>query len=126
MNWQVPDWTKLISVEPKFLTYSLNKDGRLEKKTHVVLINPNDDEMAVYRDSTSEPGKYSQEIFSVSKKKKLWKAGEKYPLLPVVPDGAIEYRISGIRTSTIAQLFTVYRTYLSAIIVDSGTQEPKF
>lgn len=105
---------KAVSANPSIVTPMLNKDGRLERKVHQVWIDDKQDRVFVFRESTSVPGQFSKDIYQLSTRKFLEEDKEKYPSLPIFPNGAFEHILfSGIRCSAMIRLDKAYLTSLA-------------
>lgn len=94
----------VISASPNFLTSIINPEGDLEKITSIVVIDPQENEIAAYRKSTYVPGKWSREVFDFTTRKHLRKDENKYPNPPTLSAGAFESVVNDIRCSATVRL----------------------
>lgn len=100
---------RTVSASPKIVTAIFNPDGRLERKTHQLWINHEEDRIFLFRDSASVPGSFSKDIYQFSSLRFLTKDKKKYATLPKFPAGAFEYFLfSGIRCSAMVRLDEKY------------------
>lgn len=93
-----------ISASPNIVTEILNKSGKLEQKTSVVVIYLDRDMFDVYRLSTDAPGMWSREIYQLSTRIRIEKDIQKYAAPPLIPDGAFTYRMRNIEFSATVSL----------------------
>lgn len=93
---------QVVSASPNFVTIVLNKSGELEQITSVVVLYPFEDEMDIYRKSTSAPSIWSRDVYKISVKKRIHK--DKQAVLPLVPNGAFTYRIRNIEFSSMVEV----------------------
>lgn len=115
-----------VSVSPNLLTEVLNRDGSLANMEPVVWLYPEKNEAHLYRSSTSEPGMYSLEKYTLTPMKRLGKDDRKYAAPPLVPDGGFQYRVSGITFSTMVELNDYYLDDLLAKLKPSlGKEDSK-
>ena len=102
---QYPDksFPPAVSASPNIVTHALNKSGKLEEKTSVVVFNFQKDEFDVYRRSKTI-GMWSREIYQISTKKRTKKDKLKYAKPPLVPSGAHTCRIQDIEFSAMVKM----------------------
>mgnify|MGYP001237895347 CR=1 FL=1 len=115
---------KVVSVSPNVVTIAINKSGELEKITSVVFIDETNDELAVYRKSSSVPTQWSRDIYKFSTVEFLKKDDKKYPFLPILPQAAVEYVMENIRFSATVRLSNERLQNLATKLRSSLQEEP--
>lgn len=109
-----------ISMATGVVVHLLSKPENLLIILQQVWVDPELDRFEVYRDSKRVPGRYSREIYRLSKRERLVKDPRKYFSLPVLPEGAREYLIGDMRGSASCSLD---ESHLQKFIEDSTQHE---
>lgn len=110
-----------VSLATGTAAHLLTPDQNLLSKLQQVWIDPELDRFEVYRDSTWEPGQYSREIYHLSTRERLVKDPHKYASLPVLLQGARQYRIGGMSVSAFCSLD---EPWLQKLLEDGVRHEP--
>jgi len=87
------------SASPSFVTGGLNPDGRLAAKTEIVVLwgPPGQEQMAVYRQSSSAPGFLSVDVYRLHADdwEYVGEHSEKVPTPPAPPSNSVQSNVDG-------------------------------